>query len=116
MHHDAETRIRERSLSTRKRRTFNFVPYSIVVIVISVIVAMATLLGTAGRLAEKGIAKSKYDAILPKPMATAQRVFPPKQSVSVKFRHVIFRLGKWEICRFTYEEGEPDGMRESAHE
>ncbi len=116
MHHDAETRIRERSLPMRKRRTFNFVPYSIVAIVISVIVAMAALLGTAGRLVEKGVVKSKYDAILPEPVATAQRVFALEQPVSVKFRHVIFRVGTWEICRFTYEEGEPDDARESAHE
>ena len=116
MHRDSATTVIERNPSVRKRRVLNIVPYCIIAIVIVFLGAMAALFGTAGRLAETGIVKSKYDAILPEPVATARRVLVSEQPVSVKFRHVIFRVGKWEICRFTYEEGEPDDARESAHE
>ncbi len=116
MHRDSATTVIERNPSVRKRRVLNIVPYCVIAIVIVFLGAMAALFGTAGRLAETGIVKSKYDSILPEPVATARRVFAPEQPVSVKFRHVIFRLGKWEICRFTYEEGVPVDARESAHE
>ena len=113
---DSATTVIERNPTARKRRVFNIVPYCVVAIVIAVLGAMAVLLGTADRLAETGVEKSKYDSILPEPKATARMVFAPKQPVAVKYRHVIFRVGEWEICRFTYEEGEPGYARESGHE
>ncbi len=116
MHRDSATTVIERNPSVRKRRVLNIVPYCIIAIVIVFLGAMAALFGTAGRLAETGIVKSKYDSILPEPMAPARMVIVPERPVSVKFRHVIFRVGKWEICRFTYEEGVPVDARESAHE
>ena len=116
MHRDSDTTIIERTPSVRKRRTSGSAPYCVLVIAVAMAVAIAAFAGTAKQLKKTGVEKSKYDAILPEPTATARRVFVPEQPVSVKFRHVIFRVGKWEICRFTYEEGVPVDARESAHE
>ncbi len=111
MHRDSDTTIIERNPPAKRRREFNFMPYCFIVIVIAVVVAMVALVGAANKVKSTGVARSEHPPIFSEPI-----VFVPDQPVFVKFRHVIFRVGKWEICRFTYEEGEPDNARESAHE
>ena len=113
MHRDSATTVIERTPSVRKRREFSIAPYC-VILAIALLGVLVAVHGAADRVASG--AKSKYDSIFSEPMATERMVFVPAQPVSVKYRHVIFRVGKWEICRFTYEEREPDDAREDGHE
>jgi hypothetical protein len=112
---DSATTVIESNPPVRKRRALSIVPLCVVAICATLLIATVSILGAANKV-KPGIAKSKYAPILSEAIPPEPMVFAPEQPAAMKFRHVIFRLGEWEIFRFTYEEGEPDDARESAHE
>lgn len=111
MRRDSDTTIIERNFSTGKRRTFSFAPYCVAIIVLVLLGRMLVVLGTADRARRVNDAKSKYSPVVTESVVITP---PPRQAVPVKFQNIIFRVGDWEIFRFTYEEG--DGVREGEHE
>ncbi|MDR1744517.1 MAG: hypothetical protein LBS30_02055 [Planctomycetota bacterium] len=115
MRRDSATTVIDRNMPFRKRREFRIVPYCVIIIVIALLGVVVAVRGTVDRV-EAGVSKSKYTPILSEPMPPKPMALVPEQPVSVKYRHVIFRLGKWEICRLTYEESEQGDSRERGHE
>ncbi len=102
MRNDTETRVIDRSKTTGKRRLFN--PLACF-IAIAAIIVVCIAIGVARKANREKTAGGMEAAYIPRPVENGGRGAAP---TLVKRKHVIFRLGDYEIFRFTYEDSDED--------